>query len=233
MCCCLFGYDDCNCTPVWLLYIHTCNQTPMATAHEFGLKLILVEYTTHCYVDFGPTEDSRTFICFNAHSNLDVLLLAWLRWSQLHTCVLYIYTYNQTPMATAHDSGFILISVEYRHIVMLTLDQQRAGVRLFVLVYIRIWICCCLFSFDDCNCTPVCHIYIYTCNHTSMVTAYGSGLILISVEYTTHCYVDFTRSALRRTFICFSAHLQPFECVVAWLREMIAIAHLWAKHMYM
>ena len=39
-----------------------------------------------------------------------------------------------------------------------------------------------------------------------MATPYDSGLILISVEYTTHCYVDFERPA--RTFICFGAHLK-------------------------
>ena len=81
-----------------VLYI--CNHTPMATAHDSGLISISVEYTTHCYLDFGRT--ARTFICFGAHSNLDVLMLGCLRWLQFHTRVpLYI------PMATAHDSGLI------------------------------------------------------------------------------------------------------------------------------
>ena len=46
----------------------------MPTVHDYGLILISisVEYTTHFYVDFGRT--ARTFICFGAHSNLDVLL---------------------------------------------------------------------------------------------------------------------------------------------------------------
>ena len=55
-------------------HIYKCNHTAMATAHDSGLILISVEYTTHCYVDFGQT--ARTFIYFGAHSNLDMLLLA-------------------------------------------------------------------------------------------------------------------------------------------------------------
>ena len=98
--------------------------------------------------------------------------------------------------------------------MLLTLDEQ--GVRQFVLVHIRICMCCCLVTM----------IEIAICNHTPMATAYDSGLILISVEYMTHSYVDFGPTEVIRTFICLSVHLQPFKCVVAWLREIIAIAHL-------
>ena len=56
-------------------YIYVCDHTPIATAHGSGWILIAVDYTTHSYVvDFGRT--ARTFICFGAHSNLNVLLLA-------------------------------------------------------------------------------------------------------------------------------------------------------------
>ena len=59
------------------------------TAHDdSGLILISVEYTTHCYVDFGRT--ARTFIFFGAHSNLDVLLLGYDDRNQL-TRLLYVY----------------------------------------------------------------------------------------------------------------------------------------------
>ena len=55
-------------------YICVCDHTPIATAHGSGWILIAVDYTTYCYVDFGRTES--TSICFGAHSNLHVLLLA-------------------------------------------------------------------------------------------------------------------------------------------------------------
>ena len=107
--------------------------------------------------------------------------------------------FNGDGLLTTPDQYWFRWNIRY--IVMLTLDNQR--VRLFAVVHIRIWICCCLFSFDDRNCIPAC--YMYTCNHTSMATAHISGLILISVEYTTHWYVDFGQTA--RTFIRFGAHL--------------------------
>ena len=57
-------------------YIYVCDHTPIATAHGSGWILIAVDYTTHSYVvDFGRT--ARTFICFGAHSNLNVLLLGY------------------------------------------------------------------------------------------------------------------------------------------------------------
>ena len=84
---------------------------------------------------------------------------------------------------------------------MLTLDEQF--VSLFVLVHIQICMCGCLDSYDGAIAhKPMCH---YTCNHTPMATAHDCELILTSVEYTTHCYVDLGRTG--RAFICFSAHL--------------------------
>ena len=78
----------------------------MATAHDSGLILISVEYTTRCYVDFGRTE--RTFICFGAHSNLEVLLLGYDDYNYCtYTHSPCIYTCNYTPMAMTHDSGLI------------------------------------------------------------------------------------------------------------------------------
>ena len=69
------------------------NHTPMVTAHDFGWILISVEYTTHCYVDFGRT--ARTSICFGAHSNLHVLLLAE-DGAITHKPICHIYMYATT-----------------------------------------------------------------------------------------------------------------------------------------
>ena len=85
-------------------------------------------------------------------------------------------------------------------IVMLTLDKQ--GVRLFVLVHIRIWMCCCLVTMIAIAHYPFAMIHVTTLQ--LMATAHDSGLTLISAEYTTHCHADFGQTA--RTFICFGAH---------------------------
>ena len=122
-----------------MIAIAICNHTPMATAHDFGLILISVEYTTHCYVDFGQT--ARTFTCFGAHSNLHVLLLAddgAITHNPIYVC-------DHTPIATAHGSGWILIAVEYTthcHVDFGRAESTHA--RSFVLVHVRIWMCCCL-----------------------------------------------------------------------------------------
>ena len=84
---------------------------------------------------------------------------------------------------------------------MLTLDEQR--VRTFIFFDAHSNLDVLLLGYDDCNCTPMCRIYVP--NRTPMATAHDdSVLILISVENTTHCYVDFGQTA--RTFICFGAH---------------------------
>ena len=68
-----------------------------------------------------------------------------------YPCAIYIHAITlQWWRLTTPDSYWFRWNI--RHIVMLTLDDQR--VRLFALVHIRIWMYCCLFSFDDRNCTP-------------------------------------------------------------------------------
>ena len=59
-----------------------------------------------------------------------------------HPPVCYIYATTLQWRRLTYDSGWILISVEYTTHVMLTLDEQR--VRLFVLMHIRISMCCFL-----------------------------------------------------------------------------------------
>ena len=87
---------------------------------------------------------ARTFICFGAHSNLDVLLRrTCLQWciTIAHPCAIYKHaTTLQWWRLTTPDSYWFRWNI--RHIVMLTLDEQR--VRLFGFVHIQIWMCCCL-----------------------------------------------------------------------------------------
>ena len=100
-------------------------------------------------------------------------------------------------MPTVHNSGLILISVKH-----MTVDFGRTA-RTFICFGAHSNLGMLLLANDDCNFTLVCHIYIhvYACNHTAMATAHDSGLILISVEYTTRCYVDFGRT--ERTHVYF------------------------------
>ena len=133
------------------------------------------------HVDFGRT--ARTFICFGAHSNVGVLLLGYN--DRNYTCK-RLPLYMQ-PHCNG-DGSRLLIDIDCGGIydallVMLTLHEQR--VRLFVLVLIRIWMCCCLVTKIAITHATVCN---YTCNRTAMATAHDSGWILIAVKYTTHCY---------------------------------------------
>ena len=107
VCCCLLTMIAISHWCAIYIRVYACNHTPMATVHDSGL--ISVEYTTRCYVDFGRT--ACTFICFGAHSNLDVLLLGY----DVRNCtpMCHIYICNQTSMTTAHNSGLIFISVKY------------------------------------------------------------------------------------------------------------------------
>ena len=115
-----------------------------------------------CYVDFGRA--GRTLICFGAHSNLDVLLLGYYDDDRECTPVWNIYTCNHI-MATALDSGLILISVEYT--AHCHVDFGRAA---------RTFICFGAHSnsgvsligyYNDRNCTSVCYIYIYMQPHSN------------------------------------------------------------------
>ena len=128
----------------------------MLTAHDSGWILISVEYTTHCYVDFG--QSGRKFIWFGAHSNLDVLLLGY-DGSSAHKPMCH-YTYNHTPMATAHNSELILISVEYA--IHCYVDFGRT-VCTFICFGAYSNLDVLLLGYDDRNCTSVCQ---YMCNYT-------------------------------------------------------------------
>ena len=117
-------------------------------------------------------------------------------------------------MATAHGSEMILISVE--HTAHCHVDFGRAG-RTLIYLGAHANLDVSLLGYDDRNCTPVCNIH--TCNHTPMTTAHGSGLILISVEYTTHyCYVDFGR-LISTMYVYLFWCIFEFECVVASLLQ--------------
>ena len=127
--------------------------------------LHLIECMERCRVDFGRTGRTRTLILVYFWNGkcccLVSVYLFWctfefgcviarLRLSQLHTRVLHIYaTTLQWRRLTTPDWYWFRWNI--RHIVMLTLDDQR--VRLFVFVHIRIWISCCLVTMMHHNCT--------------------------------------------------------------------------------
>ena len=89
---------------------------------------------------------------------------------------------------------------------MLTLDEQY--VRLFVLVHIRIGMCCCLVMMVAIAQLCAIYVYVYATTLQWRRLSYDCEWILIAVEYTTHCYVDFGRTVC--TFIS--------GCSVPWLR---------------
>ena len=156
------------------------NHTPMATTHDSGWILIAVEYTTHCYVDFGrTTQKGGTFICFGAHSNLQVLLLGYD--DRNYTTVFYICirTCNHAPMATAHGSGWILIAVDYTTHCYVVDFGRTARTSICFGAHSNLHVL--LLGYDGRNYTPVCYICIHTCNHTPMATAHGSELIYMQL----------------------------------------------------
>ena len=84
-------------------------------------------------------------------------VVAWLRWSQL----LYATTLQWWRLTT---SDWYWFRWNIRHIVMLTLDEQH--VRQFVLVHIRICMCCCLLTMVQLHINP-CAIYICMRPHSN------------------------------------------------------------------
>ena len=92
----------------WAIYIYTCNYIHF---NGDGSR-------PRIDIDFGGKHD--TLLCWlwtnstyvYLYSNLDVLLLVWLRWLQLHTRVAAIYTTYMQPN-TNGDGSRIRIEIDF------------------------------------------------------------------------------------------------------------------------